>query len=95
VGVVLEFIMSRVLVLVDHRVSLPSFLDPKMIYPQWVYVKRWSEGTPTTPGRYSTGAISVARFTLATRTPVVLLERAFSTRRAQAAHVIPETGRES
>ena len=49
---------------------------------------------PTRAGSYSTVAFSAAKFTLAARTPAVP-ERAFSSRRAHAAHVIPETGRET
>src|SRR3712207_2912440 len=48
----------------------------------------------TEAGSYATVAFSAAKFTSAARTPAVL-ERAFSTRRAHAAHVIPETGRET
>src|SRR5918997_5767117 len=44
-------------------------------------------------GSYSTVAFSVARLTLAARTPSVP-ESAFSTRRAHAAHVIPVTDKE-
>src|SRR5215210_9071726 len=52
-----------------------------------------SSSALTEDGSYSTAAFSVARFTLAARTPAVP-DRAFSTRRAHAAHVIPETGTE-
>src|SRR5918998_3749496 len=44
-------------------------------------------------GSYSTAAFSVARLTLAARTPSVP-ESAFSTRRAHAEHVIPVTDKE-
>jgi hypothetical protein len=44
----------------------------------------------TSPARYSTVALSLARFTLASRTPGTF-SRALSTRPTQLAHVMPVT----